>query len=115
MSRVGGSRRAKNRRLRLNVSANHITLGALQYMDERDAEDSILTSVSFTSTIHVPLETLFDFSNNYWQERMKLSPSNTLDEELAIWDLLDIDADGDDEPSLDQGSDSMADELLTMP
>ncbi|CDO69496.1 hypothetical protein BN946_scf184785.g1 [Trametes cinnabarina] len=86
----------------------------IEYMRERDIEDSILTSDSFISTIRVPLATLFDFSNAYWQTRADLSPSNTLDEELAIWDLLDMDADGEDDSAEGRGSDEMADELFSM-
>ncbi|CDO77823.1 hypothetical protein BN946_scf184689.g1 [Trametes cinnabarina] len=44
----------------------------IEYMRERDIEDSILTSDSFISTIRVPLATLFDFSNAYWADTSRL-------------------------------------------
>lgn len=84
----------------------------IEYMEERDTEDSILTSDSFTSMIREPLHNLLDFSNEYWQARANSSPSNTLEEELAIWDLLDMDADGDDDSLAGQGSDDMTNDIL---
>ena len=54
----------------------------------------------FPSVIKVKLESLFDFSRQYWQKRAEHSDMTaTLQEELDIWDVLDMDADG--EPEID--------------
>lgn len=71
-------------------------------MDDLDAfsqADENEHAVHFPSVIKVTLEDLFDFQNGYWTDHPETSITQTLDEELAIWDVLDMDADGENDVS----------------
>ena len=49
----------------------------------------------------LPLHQLFDFSSTLWATRYGNFADFTLDEELALYDLLELDADGELDPELD--------------
>ncbi|EJF60609.1 hypothetical protein DICSQDRAFT_62505 [Dichomitus squalens LYAD-421 SS1] len=60
--------------------------------EDTDANDDTI----FPSVIKIKLESLFDFSLSYWQKRRGESDMTaTLDEELEVWNILDMDADGE--------------------
>ena len=64
------------------------------YEADREDED---TPISFPSTIKITLCELFDFSSAFWASYQRRTSVPSLEEELEIWDLLDMDADGEAE------------------
>ena len=69
-------------------------------MLEEDDEDNQPAQVSSEWTT-LPLHQLFDFSSTLWAARYGNFADFTFDEELALYDLLELDADGDIDPELD--------------
>ena len=67
---------------------------SVQPDDDYDAPGSIFNAPGLK--ISVTIEMLFDFNKEYWAHKANESSiTATLDEELEIWDILDIDADGE--------------------
>ena len=44
----------------------------------------------------IPIQDLFNFQNTYWQSLVKATITRTFDKELEFYDMLDLDADGED-------------------
>lgn len=44
----------------------------------------------------IPIQELFNFENLYWQSLIKATVTRTFDKELEFYDMLDLDADGED-------------------
>jgi len=44
----------------------------------------------------IPIQELFNFENKYWQSLVKATVTRTFDRELEIYNMLDLDADGED-------------------
>ena len=47
------------------------------------------------------VEELFDFGQSHWVELYAKSPRRSFDEELKLYELLDLDAQGEDDVDLD--------------
>ncbi|TBU52374.1 hypothetical protein BD310DRAFT_970853 [Dichomitus squalens] len=79
----------------LRGTASHGAFGDLvrqHQSEDTDSEDDPI----FPSVIKIKLELLFDFSCHYWQKRREDSDMTaSLDEELEVWNILDMDADGE--------------------
>ncbi|TBU31641.1 hypothetical protein BD311DRAFT_752169 [Dichomitus squalens] len=79
----------------LRGTASHGAFGDLvrqHQSEDTDSEDDPI----FPSVIKIKLESLFDFSCHYWQKRREDSDMTaSLDEELEVWNILDMDADGE--------------------
>ncbi len=73
---------------------------ALANLDRQDSDDSRLPE-HFPSEISMPLSDLFDYSSDFWTHDSPIATTTSLEEELAVWDLLDMDADGDEDPEFD--------------
>ncbi|KAI0764739.1 hypothetical protein C8Q74DRAFT_1283632, partial [Fomes fomentarius] len=65
----------------------------MSILDEED-EDRVPTWLP--SNICVSLEQLFEFSNTFWTERDNRYVTNTLKQELEIWNILDMDGEGEE-------------------
>ncbi|KAI0801429.1 ribonuclease H-like domain-containing protein [Fomes fomentarius] len=86
------ARRAEERReFRAGLEA---LTQSMSILDEED-EDRVPTWLP--SKICVSLEQLFDFSNAFWTEWDNRYVTNTLEEELEIWNILDMDGDGEED------------------
>lgn len=57
--------------------------------DEQDR-----TTVSFTDE-PIEIRELFDFSNTYWEKMIQDKAGKGLDDELELYELLDLDAEGE--------------------
>jgi hypothetical protein len=44
----------------------------------------------------IPIADLFDFNEVYWQKVVSEALQNSFDQELELFELLDLDADGED-------------------
>jgi len=44
----------------------------------------------------IPIQELFNFENMYWQSLIKATVTSTFDRELEVYNMLDLDADGED-------------------
>jgi hypothetical protein len=44
----------------------------------------------------IPIQELFNLENMYWQSLIKATVTSTFDRELEVYDMLDLDADGED-------------------
>lgn len=58
----------------------------------------------------VTIKELFDFSCPHWAERYVKQPMRSFDEELALYELLDMNADG--EADVDVDVDDMTGDIL---
>jgi len=58
-----------------------------------DADDAD----GITSIISIKIADLFNFTNRAWIPMHERSASRSLDEELELYELLDVDAPGDDD------------------
>lgn len=67
---------------------------SLERMVESDAD--LPSSAPSQSAISEPLSNLFDLNTTYWTERHKRSSVRSLDEELELYECLDLDADGEE-------------------
>jgi hypothetical protein len=67
-------------------------------IDDLD-NDPLFTVPSFTTRAFplIPLSTLFDFSNRTWSDILSRHAEHNFDEELALYELLDLDAAGEDD------------------
>ena len=54
------------------------------------------------SKLRIPLGQMFDYTSPFWDTYMADKRTNTLDKELELWDILDMDADGEDDIQIDQ-------------
>jgi len=78
---------------------SHIT-GSFVRLAEGD-EDSDDGSLQWPSEISIKISDLFDFSKTHWVSLHKRSASHSLDEELEFYELLDLDAPGEEDINLD--------------
>ena len=47
------------------------------------------------------LAEVFDFSNTHWLESVQSAQENSFEKELEFYELLDLDAEGEDDGSMD--------------
>ncbi|KZT20928.1 hypothetical protein NEOLEDRAFT_1158419 [Neolentinus lepideus HHB14362 ss-1] len=94
-----------------NTLANISTTLSQMVEEDEDQDD-----VSTPSQISQSLRELFDFSVQYWVDAHTLKPRRTLDDELELYQLLDMDADGevDGEVGGEFALDDAAGAVLTM-
>ncbi|KAI0719371.1 ribonuclease H-like domain-containing protein [Cerioporus squamosus] len=82
-------------------------LGGLESLIEHfssrgDDDDELRTSNRWPSKLRIPLSKMFDFQSDFWSAYMARTHTNSLDEELAVWDLLDMDGDGEEDTGMDE-------------
>ncbi|EPQ51031.1 hypothetical protein GLOTRDRAFT_49718 [Gloeophyllum trabeum ATCC 11539] len=65
----------------------------LEQMIEEDTED---TETPYPSKISLKLTEIFDFSTQYWTAEYAEKPRRSLDDELELYQLLDLDAEGEE-------------------
>ena len=78
---------------------------ALRRMDNPEHPDESASPQTFPSEIKVPLSRLFDYTSEFWTQGSPISTSASFEEELAVWDLLDMDADGEEDPEFGRSDD----------
>ena len=78
-------------------------------MDDLESDD--LAPVASRSTTPVLLDDLFDFSRVDWVPQHQRTSRRSLDDELEVYSLLDVDLPG--EEGNDIGIDDMAGEIIT--
>jgi len=72
--------------------------------DNREDDESLISGFSapVTSTWkRLPISQLFDFGSTHWSSRYAHFANITFEEELELYELLDLDADGEMDPDLD--------------
>lgn len=85
---------------------------ALQHMAQADLDDDGDNGTAFTIWEPVSISKLFNFDAKHWADEYVKHIQYSFDEELALYELLDLDADGEEENEDDAVDDSMA-EILT--
>jgi hypothetical protein len=78
-------------------------------VDEDDQDNESVRPHSSTWQ-ETPLSSLFDFTSTHWKGQFEKWARLTYDEELAFYELLELDADGEVDPDFD---DSIQDALPT--
>lgn len=68
---------------------------------EEDEEDQDPVSDFTTIRGPIPLMNLFDFEDMHWVNRYKKAAMRNFDEELEMYEILDMDADGEEEADVD--------------
>ncbi|KAG5634734.1 hypothetical protein H0H81_000957, partial [Sphagnurus paluster] len=84
----------------------------LNAIDDAGDEDH---SINFTSpkNISISLKNLFDFNSTHWVEAQQRSAIGSLEEEFEVYDLLDLDAEGEQELDLDPDLDDIVESVLS--
>jgi hypothetical protein len=68
-------------------------------------EDDLDQEPVRTSAIEpIPIRNLFDFTKNHWVELYSRTALRSFDEELAAYEMLDLDAQGDEEIDIDEST-----------
>jgi hypothetical protein len=75
-----------------------------------DETDQMPVTVCTIIRRPVGLNQLFDFTDTHWVERYEKTARPSFDEELELYELLDLDADGDD--NVDVGLDDSIGDLM---
>jgi hypothetical protein len=88
--------------------ADHLC--AMADADDDDEVELDGEAVGFPSELSVPLAELFDFENNYWVEIQERVGYMGLDEEMELYQLLDLDANGEMEDG--EGMDEQGTSIL---
>jgi hypothetical protein len=70
-------------------------------IDDLD-NDPLFTVPGSTTYPLIPISKLFDFSNKHWSDILSRHSLHNFDEELALYELLDLDAAGEDDVELDE-------------
>ncbi|KAH9856591.1 hypothetical protein C2E23DRAFT_808211 [Lenzites betulinus] len=82
-----------------NASRRAMGFDAIIFSDmERADEDLPGADIAFPSVHHITLDTLSDFQTDYWRTQSAASSMPAMDDELALWEILDMDADGEEVP-----------------
>ena len=69
---------------------------------DKDNQDNEPVRPDSATWIQTPLSGLFDFSTTHWKDHYEKWARLTYDEELALYELLELDADGDVELDFDE-------------
>ena len=85
-----------------------ITVQQTQLLDE-DNEDNepVVISEDWTS---IPISSLFNFTTDSWSSRYARFAALTFEEEMELYDLLELDAESDNDP--DAGFDDTTQDIL---
>jgi len=68
-------------------------------------EDNLDQEPVRTSAIElIPIQNLFDFTKNHWVELYSRTVLRSFDEELAAYEMLDLNAQGDEEIDIDEST-----------
>ena len=74
----------------------------LEHRRHREDTQPEQHSSRWPSKLRIPLGQMFNDSSPFWDNYMANKRTNTLDKELELWDILDMDADGEDDSQMDQ-------------
>jgi hypothetical protein len=71
---------------------------------DKDETDRVPVRQSAIGT--TPIQALFDFKRSYWVEMFVKSSIRSFDEELQLYEMLDLDADGEQDIDVDVNDDT---------
>lgn len=66
-------------------------------------QDDLDTNVMGSTSHRTPIYRLFNFEKRHWLDRIRLSGQRGYDQELAVYELLDLDAEGEEDEADDGG------------
>lgn len=66
-------------------------------------DDYFVTTEDFGSRLNIRLDKLFDFESSSWVGKLILQATANLEDELEIYELLDLDAPGEESTAFDSG------------
>ena len=69
---------------------------SIRGIEDNTDNEPIFPPTQFTRLPLIPIANLFDFDEASWQKVTKEAMENTFDQELELFELLDLDADGED-------------------
>ena len=75
---------------------------ALAVNEDNEDNEPVCVSNAASPWIQTPLSTLFDFTSSQWKERHEKWARLSYDEELALYELLKLDADSEVDPDFDR-------------
>ncbi|PPQ82992.1 hypothetical protein CVT25_005295 [Psilocybe cyanescens] len=78
--------------------------------DNQDNDPVVPPSAAWTPR---KISEIFDFNNAAWCNRFSHFASLSFEDELALYELVDLDAAGDDDPDVDIGLDATTEDILT--
>lgn len=93
-SRIARRQRLAGRSFRSIVN----THSRLTSEDETDQQP---VTVPLTIKNRIPIQRLFDFTQSHWVEKYARHPLRSFDEELALYELLDLDGQGEADADVD--------------
>ncbi|KAJ6613694.1 hypothetical protein B0H10DRAFT_1951326 [Mycena sp. CBHHK59/15] len=88
---------------------------AASFIQQLDNDNDLSPGNWSTSQLHIPLGSLFDFQKENWIKIHEHSAHRSLNEELELYEMLDMDAEGEDDDGLDNlGLDKTAEDILSI-
>ena len=75
---------------------------ALAVDEDNEDNEPVRVSNAASPWIQTPLSTLFDFTSSQWKERHEKWARLSYDEELTLYELLELDADSEVDPDFDR-------------
>ncbi|KAJ2977735.1 hypothetical protein NUW54_g11382 [Trametes sanguinea] len=108
----GGSSSIQSDNSEVPLTAMEALLASFSDVDMESADEDLPDAARFPSQLKATLRELLDFANPFWQNRTAATSTSTLEEELALWEILDMDADGDEVTAADARLDDLADVIL---
>jgi hypothetical protein len=92
------------------AAVTHQTASEFRFLVQQEVEavtlddldnDPLFDAPGFTTYPLTPISRLFDFSNKTWSAILSRHAQHSFDEELALYELLDLDAAGEDDADVD--------------
>jgi hypothetical protein len=100
---AGGSSNQRTSRSRLTNSFRSMVEQQLQLVDDDDTD---CTPVRPSTIGLTPIKSLFDFSRSHWVDMYSKSSIRSFDEELQLYEMLDLDAEGEDDVDVNVDDDT---------
>ncbi|KAK2464805.1 hypothetical protein APHAL10511_003223 [Amanita phalloides] len=93
------------------ISHSQLPMNSFRSMMEQqsqsvDDDDTDSTPVRFSSIGLTPIKSLFDFSCSHWVDMYSKTSIRGFDEELKLYEMLDLDAEGEDDVGIDVDDDT---------
>ncbi|KAI0654021.1 hypothetical protein C8Q70DRAFT_541158 [Cubamyces menziesii] len=77
-----------------------------------DDDTDLPDTPAFPSEIRKTLRMLLDFEAPFWRSKLERTSTPSLDDELALWEILDMDADGEEVGAQEVELDDLANALM---
>jgi hypothetical protein len=79
-----------------NTFRRFVEQQSMRAIEDNTDNEPMLPPTQLARLPLIPIADLFDFNESHWQEIITAAMKNTFDEELELFELLDLDADGED-------------------